>query len=182
MAIGRRNSSLSASTGAGLANSNSLPTITTLEQLLPAIKVWQQKLNTVLEKGRVLRPPFNLRASSVTGARAILLEWEVVPGADGYEISVSSNGDFSDEQVLQVQTSPLATSYVHSLSASGITQYYRVSATSGTVANPQSVIGAPSAPVSIASGHNGTVFSPLLQTVVKNVRNTFNRKILPDGN
>src|SRR6516165_9770789 len=143
MAIGRRNSSLSASTGAGLANSNSLPTITTLEQLLPAIKVWQQKLNTVLEKGRVLRPPFNLRASSVTGARAILLEWEVVP---------------------------LATSYVHSLSASGITQYYRVSATSGTVANPQSVIGAPSAPVSIASGHNGTVFSPLLQTVVKNVR------------
>jgi hypothetical protein len=156
----------------GIGKGNSLPTITTPNQVLPALKIWQQKLAVTLQKPQLVRPPWNLQASSITGSNSILLGWDAVKGADGYVIYGSSSGDFSsDNQVLKVQRSPVAVSWVDTLPATGITRYYRVASTSGTVADPQSAISSPSAAVKISSGTNGPIYAPPTKTVVINRSN-----------
>ena len=141
-------------------NGGSLPNISNLQQLLPSLKIWQQRLNRTIQKPQAPRAPFNLKASSMTGATAVLLEWEPVRGADGYIVYSSDVGDFSDGRVAKVQANPMATTWTDNLVIAGKTRFYRVSATSGTIANPRSVVGNPSVVVSIASGHNAPLYSP----------------------
>src|SRR5215469_7680005 len=137
---------------------NSLPNITSPEALLPALKQWQQKLNGVVNKPRPARPPYNTRVSSISGSTSILIEWEPVRGADGYQVFSSPTGDFSNRQILATLTSPTATSFVHDLGATGKPQFYAVASTSGTVSQPQSVLGKLSAAITNTSGSGTTVY------------------------
>jgi len=139
-----------------------LPTITTLQALLPSLKIWQQKIQPALGNVPVPRCPFNFRASGgPTGTTFVVLNWEQVSGTDGYEIQASSTGDFSTATTIATFKSPVATAYVDSTVTTGVQKWYRIRSTAGTLAKPQSVTSVWSAPVSNTSGSGTTSYNPI---------------------
>lgn len=110
---------------------------------LPGIEEWRQALNKRLKVPLAPKVPWQFKVSNKQGGN--YLTWDVVKGADGYIVSVSSNGDFStgvDEHKLPGNQ---AVSFFDSVPTSGgaapAARFYTVRATSGTVSNPQSVQG-----------------------------------------
>lgn len=134
----------------------SLPSINSLQQLLPTLKIWQQTINPSVNAPTPPRTPFNFRAiGGASGATGVTLNWELVRGADGYQVQSSPTGDFSNASIVATLNSAAAISWFDSTIASGVKRYYRIRATTGTVNQPQSVFGVWSAPISSTSG-NGT--------------------------
>ena len=143
----------------------SLPTITSLEQMLPALKIWQQKLNSVLNSPVAPHAPFNFAASGgATGATGITLSWAIVKGADGYELQFSTNGNFSTAAIIGILGRIDATSFFDSTTVTSVKRYYRVRATAGTKNQPHSVKGAWSAPISVTSGSGATTYDSTSHT------------------
>lgn len=138
--------------------SNALPTITTLESAIPYLKIWQQRLNPLLNVALPVRCPFNFNVTGATGTSGLTLNWESVKGADGYRIYFSTTGDFSSSTLLTVITNAAQTSFYDNMGASGVKRWYRISATSGTVTAPQSFESVLSAPISASSGTAGTTY------------------------
>lgn len=137
----------------------SLPTIHSANEAPRKLKIWQQQLNPVVNQPKAPRTPFNFQASG--GAAGVLgnqLSWDRVQGADGYQIQMSSTGDFSSAQVIATLTSPVATSYFDNTVQSAVKRYYRIRSTSGTTNQPQSVQGIWSAPISQTSGSATTSY------------------------
>jgi len=139
-----------------------LPTITTLQALLPSLKIWQQKIQPVLGNVPTPRCPFNFRATGgPTGTTFVVLNWEEVSGTDGYEIQASSTGDFSTATTIATFKSPVATSWVDTTITTGVQRWYRIRSTAGTLAKPQSVFSVWSAPITSTSGNNTTSYNPI---------------------
>ena len=61
------------------------------------------------------RAPFNLRV--LGGSSEYRLSWEDIPGADGYELQMSTNGDFPSATTISSGTSTSFTDVTHSLLA-----------------------------------------------------------------
>jgi hypothetical protein len=138
---------------------SSLPIISSLEQLLPTLKIWQQTLNPLTNTPVPPRPPFNLRATGgASGATGITLNWELVTGADGYEIQSSSTGDFSNASIIATLTNIASTSWFDSTTVTSVKKYYRIRATIGTTNAPHSIKGAWSASISNTSGSGTTTY------------------------
>lgn len=135
-----------------------LPTINSLEELLPALKVWQQKLRPVVGVPKAPRTPFNFRASSGASATGNALSWEFINGADGYVVYRSDNGNFSNPSIIARITDAKQLSYFDGLGASGITKYYRIAGTAGTDNQPQVIVGKQSATIKATSGSGTTTF------------------------
>jgi hypothetical protein len=138
---------------------NTLPQINSLEELLPALKIWQQTLNPVISTPPIPRSPFNFHATGgAAGAIGITLNWEQVSGADGYQIQSSTTGDFSTAPIVATLSSISATSFFDNTVVTGVKKYYRIRSTSGTLSNPQSVQGVWTSPISASSGSGTTVY------------------------
>jgi len=142
-----------------------LPTITAMEQLLPALKIWQQQLNPVVNSPVAPHAPFNVAAAGgAAGATGITITWGVLPGVDGYEVQMSPNGDFTNATVIATLTNLAATSTFDSTVVTGVKRWYRVRGTAGTRNQPHTVKGIWSAPVAATSGsglvtHDQTTFT-----------------------
>lgn len=139
-------------------SSNSLPAITSMEQLLPALQIWRQTIQPAISTPSPPRSPFNFRATSGSGSVGIVLNWDLVSGADGYIIQTSPNGDFSNATTLAQISNGAQTSFFDNTPATGTKKYYKIASTAGTISQPQSVTGIYSAPISITSGSGGTSF------------------------
>jgi hypothetical protein len=136
-----------------------LPPVSSMGSFVSTLKIWQQKLNPGLISPPQPRTPFNFRASGgPTGANAILLNWEQVRGADGYQIQMSTTPDFSNATIVATLRSPVATAWVDVTDTTGAQRWYRIRSTAGTVRRRQSVVGIWSAPVSSTSGNNSTTY------------------------
>lgn len=152
---------------------SSLPVISSLEQLLPALKLWQQTLNPSVNVPPQPRIPFNFRSSSGIGTPHTTLQWESVQGADGYQIQSSSNGDFSTPTtatIIAALRGQTSTSWTDALSASGVKRWYRIRATAGTVNQPQVIFGVYSAPIIATSGSGAIVYDKVSSTPLWNNR------------
>jgi hypothetical protein len=137
----------------------SLPGINSLQELLPALKIWQQSLTPVISAPVPPRSPFSFSANGgAAGATGITLNWEVVRGADGYEVQSSTNGDFSAAPIIAALQSVVATSFFDSTVVTNIKRYYRMRATNGSHAAPHSIKGAWTAVISATSGSGTTTF------------------------
>jgi hypothetical protein len=133
-----------------------LPTITSPQQILGGLKRWQQQLDPSVSLPVEPRPPWNLR---ITGGTALnSLSWEPVPGAGGYEIQVSQNGDFSNAPIIATPTDGGATSHVDNTAVNGVKKWYRVRSTAGTTNQPNALKGLWSAPVISTSGSGTTTY------------------------
>jgi hypothetical protein len=86
-----------------------LQTITTPHQILGGLKQWQQQLDPSVSLPVEPRPPWNLRITGGISTNA--LSWEKVPGAQGYEVEVSQNGDFSNAPVVATSSDSSDTSH-----------------------------------------------------------------------
>lgn len=140
----------------------SLPLPTSLEELLPILKIWQQAINPVVAAPLPPRSPFNFHAiGGAAGATGITLRWEPVAKADGYEIQSTTNGDFSTAITIATLSSSVATGFFDSTIVTGVKRYYRIRSTSGTLAMPQSVKGIWTAPIIAASGSGVTVYDQM---------------------
>jgi hypothetical protein len=143
----------------------SLPTITSLEQVLPTLKIWQQRINPVVNTPVPPHAPFNVSASGgAAGATGITVGWGIVKGSDGYEVQMSTNGNFESAVIIALLTNPAATSYFDSTTVTSVKRYYRVRATAGTANQPHSVKGIWSAAINATSGsglvtHDQTTFT-----------------------
>lgn len=137
----------------------SLPGINSLQELLPTLKIWQQRMNTVIDTPVAPRSPFNFQAvGGVVGATGITLSWEIVKGADGYEIQSSPTGDFSTAPIIAALTSPVATSWFDSTITTGVKRYYRIRSTVGTTNAPHTIKGQWTAPIFVTSGSGTTTY------------------------
>lgn len=116
-----------------------------LQQLLPALKA-------ATSQPIAPRVPFNLQATGTTGANTV--SWETIPGADGYELQSSSNGNFANAPII---ASGKATSFTHTLT-SGTKRWYRVRGTSGSATQPQAIKGPWSAPITSTSNSGVTTY------------------------
>ena len=132
----------------------SLPTIRSPQQLIPGLKIWQQRLSRVVERPRFLRSPFNFRATGSTDGN--LLEWTAVSGADGYEILRSDSADFGGSVVTFPVDSGNQESYFDAIGATSIAKYYKIRATSGTRSEPHGSKGRLSAAISATTGSGTT--------------------------
>lgn len=128
-----------------MPKNNSLPTPTSIQDVPRILKKWQTQLNPLLTKVKTPHAPFNFQAASARGG--IQLSWKSIPGtdADGYQIQRSDSGDFSNPTVFTVAGANQATFFDSLGGTAGgtgsITKWYRIRATNGTQANPQSVLG-----------------------------------------
>lgn len=109
-----------------------LPTISDPHQLTQQLKVWQQKLGKLVKNGQTPRIPWNFRLTPQRGA--ILVQWAKNSdgSTDGYEITWTSDGDFSKNVNAIPIPSPLQEAYLHSIQIQGATLptiYYRIRAT-----------------------------------------------------
>lgn len=118
-----------------------IPVISSIPQLLQ----WQAGLRATLKVPAATPVPANFAIASKQGGN--YLTWAQINGADGYEVEISTDGNF--ETVLQRVLLPgvTATAYFDTVPTdSGTTptkRYYRVRSTSGTKKAPQSVFGRP---------------------------------------
>jgi len=124
-----------------------LPNITQTSDILQRLQTWRITLQNALRQNAPARQPqvpFNFQATNARGG--ITLSWAAVPGADGYEIQSSSNGDFSTANIVVVG-SQAQTSLFDSLGGPPTTRYYRIRSTAGTANAPHSVKGSWSASI-----------------------------------
>lgn len=136
-----------------------LPTITNMAQLQQVLNTWQQGLKRTLKRVQVPTIPWNFTVTTKQGGN--LMNWAQVTGADGYEILISADGTFTDTVVVRLSNN-IQTSYFDTVAtASGVApskRYYKIHATAGTIAAPQSVVGKDSQPISAtAIAPNDTV-------------------------
>lgn len=112
---------------------------------IPALTQWRTAISNNLRVPITPRIPFNFTVASQQGGN--LLNWTPVNGSDGYQIDKSPTGNFADTSTVQTVslTAQQASSYFDatatSQGASPATIYYRMRATAGTLASPQSVVG-----------------------------------------
>lgn len=138
---------------------SSLPVISSLEQLLPALKIWQQAINPVINTPVAPRAPFNFHAvGGAAGATGITLNWESVKGADGYEIQSSTTGDFSTAPIIATLTNLASTSFFDSTAITSVKKWYRIRSTTGTTNSPHSIKGIWSSPIFNTSGSGTTSY------------------------
>lgn len=135
-----------------------LPTIHDPRQLIPYLKRWQRQLAPSVQRAIPPRVPFNFRATSgAVGTTQIVLDWEQVKGADGYEIQYSPSGDFSNAVSISVQNERQV-SYVDDIGTTAVLRYYRIRATAGTHDHKQQGKSRWSAPISVTSGAGSTTY------------------------
>lgn len=139
---------------------STLPTITSYADMLQKLEAWRQVLTPSASSTPITpRSPFNFSAQGgVAGTTGILLTWERVPHADGYEIQSSPNGDFSSVGVSVAIDNGSQTSYFDSLGVASTQRYYRIRATNGTIAQPHTVKGTLTAPINATSGSGVTSY------------------------
>lgn len=110
---------------------------------IPALTQWRAKLNNTLKRPFAPKIPWNFAVASKQGGN--LLTWASVAGADGYEIDKSTTGDFSSNfTTVQLPAQQQSSYFDASPTAQGATpvkMFYRMRATAGTLAQPQSVKG-----------------------------------------
>jgi hypothetical protein len=116
-----------------------IPTISSL----PELAQWRHALKNSIKSVAAPMIPWNFQVTSKQGGN--FLTWTSVKGADGYEVDVSTTGDFSTNITTIPLRSSVQTSYFDSVpTAQGgapATRWYQVRATSGTVSQPHSVKG-----------------------------------------
>lgn len=139
--------------------SQSLPIITGI----PGVQQWQQILKTVNSSPQTPKIPWQFTVKNQQGGN--YLTWQVVAGADGYVVDISTNGDFSVvlssinlpgiNNITYFDTAPTANGVAPTV------RYYRVRATAGTTNQPQSVLGLTTGVVSsTAIAPNDTTTTP----------------------
>jgi hypothetical protein len=133
-----------------------LPTITSPQQILGGLKQWQKQLDPSVSLPVEPRPPWNLRITGGTASNS--LSWEPVPGAGGYEVQVSQNGDFSTAPIIATSSDSSATLHVDNTIANGVKRWYRIRSTAGTANQPGLLKGLWSAPVISTSGSGTTTY------------------------
>jgi hypothetical protein len=120
-----------------------IPTITDTRQLARYLKNWERGITPSLQVARTPKIPWNLKAEGKTNG--ILLTWNTVPGADGYEILRSANADpdFSTTTNITIIAVRQAQqdSYFDDLGAASVKRHYKIRATAGTISKPYSVAG-----------------------------------------
>lgn len=135
---------------------NSLLTISGTQDPVSSLVNWQNQLTPVVSTALPAPTPQNF---SVTSARSGLqLSWSPIPNntsVDGFEIVRSQDGSFTDDLKVIPISGAQQSSYFDSLGGSAATAHYRIRATSGTAANPQSVRGPDSGVVSHTSIDSG---------------------------
>lgn len=136
-----------------------IPTIASLPQLAQ----WQAGLRQTIKQ--IASPPIPANVSVTSKQGGNYITWAAMTGADGYQVQISEDGDFAKLLSVVQLPSAQAIAYFDSVPTSGGAapkkRYYRVAATSGTIANPQSTVGKPSSTVSAtAISPNDTVTVP----------------------
>lgn len=136
-----------------------IPVITSI----PELTQWRTALKKKIKKVVAPAVPWNFQVVSKQGGN--YLTWAAVTDADGYEVDISTSGDFVSDVVTVSLTSPSQTAYFDSTPTSnGATpaaRSYRVRATAGTITEPHSVKGINSGAVrSTAIAPNDTVTAP----------------------
>lgn len=128
---------------------------------LPGIEEWRQSLKQTVKNVSTPKVPWNFTVSSKQGGN--YLSWQIVVGADGYIVEISSTGDFSTGVDAKQLPGNENISYFDTVPTSGgatpSIRYYRVRATAGTVNRPQSVQGIATVVISsvaIAPNDNAT--------------------------
>lgn len=123
-----------------------IPVITTA----PGLAQWQAGLRQTLLSPVSPPIPANFVVASKQGGN--YLTWSAVKGADGYQVEVSSAGDFSTILTAHLLPGNAATAHFDTVpTSSGVApaiRYYRVKATAGTIKNPQSITGKPTSVLS----------------------------------
>jgi hypothetical protein len=89
-----------------------------------------------------------------------------VPGATGYEVQVSQNGDFSTAPIVATSSDPSATSHVDNTITNGVKRWYRVRSTAGTTNQPNAVKGRWTAPVISTSGSGTTTYDQVTHSTM----------------
>jgi hypothetical protein len=130
-----------------------LQTITSPHQILGGLKQWQQQLNPPVSLPVEPRAPWNLRILGAATANS--LSWEKVPGATGYEVQVSQNGDFSQSPIIATSSDPTATAHIDNTIGAGVKRWYRVRSVAGATNQPNVVKSPWTAPV-ISTSNSGT--------------------------
>ncbi len=115
-----------------------LPVITTQEGLLLYLKQFERKLNPLLARARTPKSVWNFKVTTKRGG--LLLEWDILSGADGYEIQSSVNADFASPVVIPLRNSQ-QNSYFDALGGGPTTRFYKIRATAGTIRTPHTVKG-----------------------------------------
>lgn len=137
----------------------SVPAITSLNDIVSKLNLWRQQINPLVSQPILPRSPFNFQAQGgIAGTTGILLGWDQVPHADGYEIQSSPTGDFSTVGVSVVIDNGAQTSYFDSLGVASTKRYYKIRATGGTVAQPHTIKGTLTAAISATSGSGTTSY------------------------
>jgi hypothetical protein len=133
-----------------------LQTITSPHQIVGGLKQWQQQLN-----------PFRLAPRGATAPvepsyrrrhidkRSLLGKG---PRAHGYEVQVSSNGDFLNAPIITTSSDSSATTHVDNTIVNGVKRWYRIRTTTGTTNQPGLLKSLWSAPVISTSGSGTTTY------------------------
>lgn len=121
-----------------------------LAQLLPVLK-------PIAVRPVPPRTPWNFRATANSSGNA--LSWESVPGADGYELQMTTNGDFSTASTVFAGAATTFTDAV----ASGTKRWYRVRPFART-RQDEIVPGTWSAPLISTSGSGTTTYDQTTHT------------------
>lgn len=136
-----------------------LPPITPGSDFYGTLRSWQNSLKPLLS---IVQPPSVTMTFSAKGVtNGVLLTWGLntaKANVDGYIIQRSDNGDFSANVTSIAIPSSTQNSYFDNLGSAGVTKYYRILATSGTIQDPQQNQGKPSGVISAASGSGSTTF------------------------
>jgi len=153
---------------------STIPTITTI----PGLAQWQAGLRQTLFSPTSPPIPANFAVASKQGGN--YLTWSAVKGADGYQVEISSTGDFSVLLTAHLLPGNNANAHFDTVPTSTGTaptvRYYRVRATAGTVKNPQNVLGKPTSVLSsTAIAPNDTATASVTGTDLSN-RDALNAK------
>ena len=129
-----------------IQGNKSLPTLTNPSDLIQVVKKWQSTLAP--SSGKTPIAPYNLRATPQRGG--ILVQWNAIltPGdADGYQLQrtivPALNGGNANvpNQVSTVSLPDQTTVQFFDAVPAHTIVTYRIRATNGTLASPQSVLG-----------------------------------------
>lgn len=113
---------------------------------LPEFQQWRNALKDSSTSVPTPKAPWNLTVSSQQGGNYVT--WQVVTGADGYILNVSTDGNFNPNNPnltsIRLPGGQNISRFDSTPTAQGATpakRYYQVAATAGTTNNPQSVVG-----------------------------------------
>lgn len=120
-----------------------IPLISNQSQLQQYLQTWRAHVSKNLQRPPAPIIPWNFNATNMRGG--IMLTWSPTPGADGYEVLRTDNGDFSGSPGSNLTVTPIrdpkASSYFDSLGGTATKKWYKIRATSGTHDAPHSVHG-----------------------------------------